>query len=112
MTNKFVLYIMKKISILLLAGLAFVACTKHQPTEEELGMEMLNEARQLLSEGNTSAARDTIMSLRKRYPRAIDARRQAILTLDSVDFVDAQAEGDTLKIEFYRRKMKVDNKGE
>ncbi len=100
---------MKKTAIALLAGLALVACTKsHQPTEEEQGEAMLNEARQLLQSGNTTAARDTIMSLRKRFPRAIEARKQAILTLDSVELADARAEGDTLKIDFFERKIGID----
>ncbi len=87
-----------------------MACAKNQPTDEEQGAFMLSQARQLLEHGNTKAARDTILSLRKRFPRAIDARKQAIVTLDSIDLVEAEIEGDTLKIEFYRRKIKVDNK--
>lgn len=69
---------------------------------------MLEQARTLMKEGNNAAARDTILSLRKRFPRAIEARRQAILTLDSVELADATLLQDTLKLEFYRRKLQFD----
>jgi len=69
---------------------------------------MLAEARSLLTQGNASAARDTVLSLRKRFPRAIEARRQAILTLDSIELFAAQQQEDTLKIEFYKRKLEYD----
>ncbi|MCD8301715.1 MAG: hypothetical protein LUC44_01700 [Prevotellaceae bacterium] len=99
---------MKNTIICLFAlSLCVVACT-HKPTDEEQGAKMLSLARELLQKGNTSAARDTIMSLRQRFPRAVDARRQAILTLDSVELLDAQREQDTLKIEFFERKIETD----
>ena len=72
---------------------------------------MLNEARAAYAQGNYAAARDTIMSLRERYPRALEARRQAILLLDSVELMDAQQQQDTLKTEFFRRKLQHDVEG-
>ena len=46
------------------------------------------------------------MTLRKNYPRAFEARRQAILLLDSVE--RQLAGGDSLKSEFYERKLMYD----
>ena len=82
-----------------------LACS-HQPTEEELGRQMLAEARACYAKGDYSAARDTISSLRRRFPLALESRREAILLLDSVELQDAK--GDTLKEEFYRRKLLFD----
>jgi len=89
-------------------GLFFiVACGKdNTPTDEEQGAVMLVQARQAYQSGDYSASRDTILSLRKRFPLAIEARKQAILLLDSVELMDA--EGDSLKQEFFRRKLQHD----
>ena len=75
-------------------------------SEAEQGEALLNEARLLYSEGKYAAARDSIESLRKRFPTAIEARRQAILLMDSVEL--QLAEGDSLKQEFFRRKLEHD----
>ena len=91
--------------ILLLLSLA--ACTS-KPDPEEQGALMLREARSLYASGQLSAARDTILSLRQRFPMAIEARKSAILLLDSIELQDAA--GDTLKEEFYRRKLAFDLK--
>ena len=97
---------MKK-SIFFLLALS-VACN-HQPSDEEMGQRMLSEARNAYIEHDYAAARDTILSLRKRYPMALETRRQAILLMDSIELMDAQ--GDTLKVEFFRRKLEHDRKG-
>lgn len=90
---------------LLIPILILCAC-KPQPSAEDMGQKMLQEARTAYAQGDYAAARDTILSLRKRYPTAFEARRQAILLMDSVELMDAQ--GDTLKTEFYQRKLKFD----
>ena len=92
----------------LLASCCFSSCKETPPGDDEQGYAMLEQARTLMKEGNNAAARDTILSLRKRFPRAIEARRQAILTLDSVELADATLLQDTLKLEFYRRKLQFD----
>ena len=69
---------------------------------------MLDEARQLYVSGQYATARDTILSLRKRFPTALEARKAAILLKDSAEI--QLAEGDTLKQEFYRRKLEHDLK--
>ncbi len=97
------------IPIICIGAVATLAsCGPNQQDPEVMGQQMLNEARTLLSQGNTDAARDTIMSLRQRYPLAIQVRRQAILTLDSIELQAARNEGDSLKIEFYTRKIEFD----
>lgn len=48
---------------------------------------MLTEARTLLAAKDYDAARDTILSLRQQHPTAIETRRAAILTLDSVELM-------------------------
>ena len=97
---------MKK-SIFFLLALS-VACN-HQPSDEEKGQRMLSAARNAYIEHDYAAARDTILSLRKRYPLALETRRQAILLMDSIELMDAQ--GDSLKVEFFRRKLEHDKKG-
>ena len=83
--------------------LALVSCGGNQPDPEQQGQQMLTEARICYAQGNYAAARDSIMSLRKNHPTALEARRQAILLLDSVEL--QLAEGDSLKQEFFRRKL-------
>jgi len=95
------------VAVLLLVTLS---CTTQADPEAE-GQQMLVEARAAYVRGDYTSARDTIMSLRKRFPKAFDARRQAILLLDSVELMDARQQGDSLKTEFFRRKLEHD-KGE
>ena len=97
--------IMKRTNIILilLLLLVLVSCGRQQPSEETLGMMKLDGARALYAQGNYAAARDAILSLRKNHPTALEARRQAILLLDSVEL--QLAEGDSLKQEFFRRKL-------
>ena len=109
---------MKKIYIIIIIGigLALVASLIFLSPlpgrgrgEVGQGEAMLREARQLYAEARYDAARDTILSLRRRFPMALDARRQAILLMDSIEL--QLAEGDTLKQEFFRRKLEHDRQG-
>ena len=97
---------MRHYIIILFACACAVACTQKKPSADEMGQMMLTEARAAYERGEYAAARDSIMSLRTNYPTAITARREAILLLDSVEFQLAQ--DDTLKSEFYRRKLQHD----
>lgn len=102
---------MKKTALILTGLLALASCREQPaPTDEEQGAALLQQARELLAEGQAQAARDTILSLRTRFPRALEARKQAILTLDSAELALACQEGDSLKAEFYRRKILFDQK--
>lgn len=106
------------ITLLLLAVLWLAACQK--PTPDERAAQMLNQARYALHHHLYDEARDTIFSLRRNCPTAIEARRQAILLLDSIEM---QAAADSLKLvtgdewkrldvkrQFFERKLQEDLK--
>lgn len=94
------------------------ACGGVSPEQE--GARMVQEARTALQQKKYDTARDTIMALRKRYPTAIEARKQAILLLDSVEMFaaeDSLAHADSaewerldVKAKFFRRKLQEDLK--
>lgn len=48
---------------------------------------MLMQARMLMASKDFAAARDTIYRLRERHPRALETRRAAIVTLDSIELM-------------------------
>ncbi len=98
----------KTIFILLTVCLALVACKEAKPDVESEAAAMLYQARSLLEQGNVSAARDTILAMRERYQLAKETRSQAVLTLDSVELADAVLMDDSLKIEFFTRKIEED----
>lgn len=76
------------------------------------------KAHQHLSEGRYDAARDSILSLRRRFPTAIETRSKALLLLDSVEMTAAKdsmgsATGEewkrlSVKAQFYERKLQED----
>ncbi|MBQ0050019.1 MAG: hypothetical protein KBT12_07285 [Bacteroidales bacterium] len=118
--------------LLLLASALLLACSgaSQQEIDEREGARQLAEARRALVQKNYDAARDTIMALRKHHPLAINARRQAILLLDSIELFAAQDSLDHLpadleptslnvvpererldvKVKFFERKLKHDTK--
>lgn len=96
----------------------FIACAEE--TVEPKAAAMLEMSRMHLSERRYDAARDSILSLRRKYPTAIEGRAQALLLLDSVEMLAAQdsmknAQGEewkrlSVKAEFFQRKIEVDKK--
>ena len=110
---------MKQTTLLpLLAVALLTACT--QETPEERAASLLKDARYALHHHLYDEARDTIYSLRRNCPTAIEARRQAILLLDSIEM---NAAADSLKLvtgkewerlnvkkQFYERKLQEDLK--
>lgn len=98
--------------------LLFIACVEE--AVEPKAAEMLEMSRMYLSERKYDAARDSILSLRNKYPTAIEERAQALLLLDSVEMLAAQdsmknAQGEewkrlSVKAEFFKRKIEVDKK--
>lgn len=110
---------MKHTAILSLIAVALLtACTKQTP--EERAASLLKDARYALHHHLYDEARDTIFSLRRNCPTAIEARRQAILLLDSIEM---NAAADSLKLvsgeewerlnvkkQFYERKLQEDLK--
>lgn len=92
-------------------ALLFAACspTNTRTQEESDAAAQLTCARQLLADRNYSGARDSILALRRNHPTAIQARRAAILTLDSIELMDArdsvavmEAELESARAEFER----------
>ena len=83
--------------------------------EEREAQQMLQQARSALRHRLYSEARDSILSLRKKHPTAINARKQGILLLDSIELQAAadsltKAEGNEwerldVKRKFYERKL-------
>lgn len=99
----------------LVLGLA--ACGSQEPEAD--AQIYLTEARVMMQVGQYSAARDTIMSLRKNFPTSFKTRAQAILVLDSIEFLaaedslsdsldDKRATELRLRADFFRRKLQED----
>lgn len=88
--------------------------------EEEAAQQMLQEARMALKHHQYSEAKDSILSLRKKHLYALQARRQGILLLDSIEMMAAadsltKAEGEewerlSMKKKFFERKLQEDLK--
>jgi len=106
------------LSFTIIVAALFVACSEEKP--EGRAAEMLREARYAFHHHLYSEARDTIFSLRRNCPTAIEARRQAILLLDSIE-MNAAADSMSLvtgdewkrlnvKKQFYERKLQEDLK--
>ncbi|MBO4905673.1 MAG: hypothetical protein J5486_01385 [Bacteroidaceae bacterium] len=74
--------------LILIAMLA--SCSSGQSDAEEQANALLSEARTALAAKQFSRARSSILTLRKDCPTAISARRAAILTLDSIELLEAQ----------------------
>ncbi len=104
-------------AMLALVSAVFTACGSN---EEQSARQMLDQARTALRHRQYSEARDSILSMRRKHPAAINARRQGILLLDSIEM---QAAADSLtrawgkewerldvKKRFYERKLQEDQK--
>ncbi|MBO4800571.1 MAG: hypothetical protein J5545_01755 [Bacteroidaceae bacterium] len=83
---------MKVYSPIFILSMAFlaVACKTTEDAAEESAAVMLEEARSLLAEKQYTAARDTILSLRRQHPTALQTRRTAIVTLDSIELMETR----------------------
>ena len=100
-----------------LVVLGLTACSSGNK-EEQQASRMLDDARFALRHGHFNEARDSILSMRHKHPTALEARRQAILLLDSVEMVAAKdslqsAEGREwerldMKVKFFERKLQED----
>lgn len=90
------------------------------PTPEEQALTMLQKSRQHLADERYDAARDSILSMRRLYPTAVQARAQGILLLDSIEMLAARdsmgsATGEewkrlSVKAQFFERKLQEDRK--
>ncbi len=65
---------------------AFTSCTQPKSNNDEsAGMSALNRARRAMEDSDYVGAKERILNLRTMYPKAFQARKEAILTLDSVE---------------------------
>lgn len=90
---------MKHLLLVIIATLCAASCTlfeSDQQRQQRIGAEILSSARQALMARNYDEARDSVMSLRKNTPLAFDARKQAILLLDSIELLAARDSLDAL----------------
>ena len=74
---------------LLLALLALTSCKE---TEEQMAADLLGEIESLYAQGDYDATLDSIMSLRERFPMAIEERRQALRIWQNASLKLAQAD--------------------
>lgn len=97
--------------------LAFVACTQ-RTTEDDKAAQLLEKIEKLNREGAYAAALDSITSLRKQFPRAVNARRRALeiwqeaslkMTQDDIGRTDSALQAVTRLMEaetnIYKRNM-------
>lgn len=84
---------MKNLILVITATLIVASCTlfeSDQQRQERLAAQTLSAARSALQSANYDQARDSIISLRRNTPLAFEARRQAILLLDSIELLAAR----------------------
>lgn len=121
--------------LLLLFPLLVVACKNDREVQTEIdvreGTRQLVEARAACLAGHYEAARDSIKAMRLHHRLAIEARRQGILLLDSIELFAArdsfsvlqrtpasmdsasyanEYERLSLKVKFFERKLQEDSK--
>ena len=81
---------MRKTLYALLFPLAILACTDKEGKTETEAEGMLEKARTLMIAGDYPAARDSILSMRKKYPTAFGARSAGIIVMDSIKLLESQ----------------------
>ena len=106
--------------ILSLLALLLMLCACGGDDTNQKASRMLSDARFALKYGHYAEARDSILSLRQKYPTAIEVRKQAILLLDSIEMTAAadsmkNAQGEEwerlhIKQQFFERKLLEDKK--
>lgn len=103
-----------------LLALICASCATAPTTPEAGASVMLEKSRQHLQDGRYDAARDSILSMRRQYPTALQSRAQGILLLDSIEMLAAKdsmgsATGEewkrlSVKAQFFERKLQEDKK--
>lgn len=74
----------------ILSAAVICACNGPSTDVEAEAHDMLNTARQLMQTQQYHAAKDTILSMRVRYPKAFEARTEGIIVMDSIELLEAQ----------------------
>ncbi|MCQ2222582.1 MAG: hypothetical protein MJZ35_02205 [Bacteroidaceae bacterium] len=88
--------------------LCLSSCSKAKDVravDEEAGCRSLAGARSAFYAKHYDEARDSIMSLRQNHPLALEARKQGILLLDSIELFAAQDSLDALNMVAQRQYM-------
>ncbi len=70
------------------------ACAKN--TDEQRAQQMIDAIEQSLEQGDYRAALDSIVILRDRFPKAVDARKRAITLWDDAALMQAEADAARL----------------
>ena len=106
--------------ILPLIAIICASCASSPITPEAEASAMLKKSRLHLQDGRYDAARDSILSMREKYPTALKSRAQGILLLDSIEMLAARdsmgsATGEewkrlSIKAQFFERKLQEDMK--
>lgn len=79
-----------KTNVLLLAAVALLGLSACQRSEKDQAAELLAQIEKLYDDGHYQAALDSITSLRQRYPRAVEARRRALVVWQNASLKQAQ----------------------
>lgn len=109
---------MKTLHIPILFMLSLVCASCSTESLETKADNMLQKSREHLLNKRYDAARDSILSMRKKYPTALQSRAQGILLLDSIELLAAHdslgnATGEewkrlSIKVQFFERKLQED----
>lgn len=81
---------MRNILYIALSAAVICACGNKEQNIEEEARQMLDTARQQMYAQNYNAAKDTVLSMRKRFPGAFEARTEGIIVMDSIELLEAQ----------------------
>lgn len=66
------------------------SCGRKEPDPEIGAQQMLSSARTLMAEKNYAAAKDSILEMRKKFPKAFNARTEGIIVMDSIELLQAK----------------------
>lgn len=80
----------KKLYFLIFTLLVLCSCTSKEPDPEIGATEMLNTARRLMNEKDYEAAKDSVLLMRQKFPKALKTRTRGIVVMDSIELLQAQ----------------------
>ncbi len=66
------------------------SCGRKEPDPEIGAHNMLSSARMLMAQKNYLAAKDSILAMREKFPKAFNARTEGIIVLDSIELLQTQ----------------------
>lgn len=87
---------MKSKILILTIIIACISCTNKQQKYEDEGHVYISNARKALSKGDYKKAMFYIESLRTECPRALNAREEGILVMDSAQMYEARVQLDSM----------------